>query len=398
MPVDNTTNLNINNSSDILGNRDIDKASATTKPVELHPVTNNKGITDVSSNTENDFITTFSGTPKTSLRQPDVSLGQLAEQTLTLAPEAAKMLNLSTQPILGEFITSCVGKLTGDIGKTALDAATLKAGDTLGKFDSEMLDCLILLLTMDSKSNLIQTLKDTLQAKINDRTANNQKQIDKNVEVAEKNAEAIKKQEEAEARRKAWGILGAALSIVAAIVACAFTVATCGVGSSLAIAMTTLAISGCAATCVGSGLTIAGLAAGNEALQKAGMWCGVAGGVLSLASGIGSIWAAANHVNNLLRIMATISGAVSGVTSSSGQIVDGINQMDLAKTEKELANLKIDLKKLDKEIEVLSDMIDKVANAIQNFMKDLFQDEEEVARMVQQMMKTSLDIGSNVKC
>ncbi len=394
MPVDLVTNLNAEKT---LENPDVNDASAPTKPVEPNPVNNNKGITEV-SNAENDFITTFSGTPKPSLREPEIPVGRLIDQTLTLAPEVAKMLNVSTQPTLGEFITSCTGKLIGNIGQMASDDKVMEAGGSPGKFDSEILDCLILLLTMDSKSNLIQTLKDTLQAKINDRAANNQKQIDKNVEVAEKNAEAIKKQEEAEARRKAWGILGAALSIVAAIVACAVTVATCGVGSSLAIAMTTLAISGCAATCVGSGLTIAGLAAGNEALQKAGMWVGVAGGILSLGSGIGSIWAAANHVNNLLRIMATISGAVSGVTSSSGQIVDGINQMDLAKTEKELANLKIDLKKLDKEIEVLSDMIDKVANAIQNFMKDLFQDEEEVARMVQQMMKTSLDIGSNVKC
>lgn len=397
MPIDNTTNLNISNTGDIFKNQDIDNASATTKTVEPNPVTNNKGITEV-SNAENDFITTFSGTPKPSLRQPDIPLGQLTEQPLTLAPEAAKMLNLSAQPTLGEFITSCVGKLTGDIGKTAWDAATREAGGTQGKFDSEMLDCLILLLTMDSKSNLIQTLKDTLQAKIKDRAAANQKLIDKNVEVAEKNAEAIKKQEEAEARRKAWGILGAALSIVAAIVACAVTVATCGVGGPLAIAMTTLAVSGCAATCVGSGLTIAGLAAGNEALQKAGMWCGVAGGVLSLASGIGSIWAATNHVNNLLRIMATISGAVSGVTSSTGQIVNGFAQKELAEIEKELANVKMSLEKLNKQIEILSDMIDKIANSIQNFMKDLFQDEEEVAQMVQQMMNTNLSIEQNVKC
>ena len=60
---------------------------------------------------------------------------------------------------------------------------------------------------MDSKSNMIQTLKNALQAKINDRKAANQKLIDKNTEVADKNAEAIKQQEEAEAKRKAWGIL-----------------------------------------------------------------------------------------------------------------------------------------------------------------------------------------------
>ena len=397
MPIDNTTNLNISNTGDIFKNQDIDNASATTKTVEPNPVTNNKGITEV-SNAENDFITTFSDTPKFFLRAPEIPIGRLVEQTPTISPEAAKMLNLSAQPTLGEFITSCVGKLTGDIGKTALDAATREAGGTQGKFDSEMLDCMILLLTMDSKTNLIQTLKDALQAKIKDRQTANQKLIDKNVEVADKNAEAIKKQEEAEAKRKAWGILGAALSIVAAIASCIITVATCGVGSGLAIAMTTLAIAGCVATVAGSVCTIAGLATGNEDCQKAGMWLGVAGGVFSLGSGIGSIWAAVDHVSNLLKITAMVSGAVSGVTSSTGQIVNGFAQKELAETEKELATMKISLDKLQQQIDLLSDMIDKVANSIRNFMKDLFQDEEEVAQMIQQMMRTALDIEQNVKC
>ena len=396
MPVDNTTNLNISNPGDILKNQDVNDASAPTKPVTT-PVNNNKGITEV-SNAENDFITTFSGTPKPSLREPEIPAGQLIDQALTLAPEVAKMLNLSAQSTLGEFVTACVGKLTDNIGKTALDAATREMGGTEGKFDSEILDCMILLLTMDSKSNLIQTFKDTLQAKINDRATTNQKLIDKNVEVADKNAEAVKKQEEAEARRKAWGIFGAVFSAIAAVFAAAVTVASCGTATPIAVAMTTLAIAGCTATVYGSAATIAGLATDNEKLQQVGMWFGVAGGVLSLASGIGSIWAATNHVNNLLRITATVSGAVSGVTSSTGQIVDGINQKDLAETEKELANLKIARDKLDQQIELLSDMIDKISKGIQNFVKDLLQDEEEVAQMVQQMMKTSLDIGQNVKC
>ncbi len=397
MPVDNTTNLNIKNPSDILGNSDVNNASATTKTVEPNPVNNTKGITDVSS-TEDNFITTFSGTPKPSLREPEISVGQLVDQTLTLAPEVAKMLNLNTQTTVGEFVTSCVGKLTDNIGKSASDDKVREAGGAHGKFDSEMLDCLILLLTMGSKSNLIETLKNTLQAKIKDRSATNQKLIDKNTDVAEKNAEVVKQQEEAEAKQKVWGILGAALAIVAAIASCALTVATCGLGAPLAIAMTTLAIIGCTATCVGSSLTIAGLATGNEDLQKAGMWLGVAGGVLSLGSGIGSIWAATQHASNLLKILSIVSGAAAGVTSSTGQIVNGFAQEDLAETEKELANAKISLDKLQQQIDLLSDMIDKIANSIQNFMKDLFQDEEEVGQMISQMMKTALDIEQNVKC
>ena len=399
MPIDNTTNLNISNPSDILGNQDVDRASASTKTVELNPVNNSRGITEVSAT--DDFITTFSGTPKPSLRQPEIPLGQLIDQTVTLAPEVAKMLNLSTQPTLGEFITSCTGKLTDDIGKIALDDKVREAGGDPGKFDSEMMDCMIALLTMDSKSKLIQTLRETLQAKINDRKATNQKMINKNVEIANKNAEAIKQQEEAQAKAKLWGILGAVFSAIVAVVSAALTVATFGVGTGAAIAVTTLAIAGCGCTCVGSACTIAGLAMGGEdgeKMQKVGMGFGIAGAVFSLASGIGSIWVAAEHAANVLKVINIVTSLVSGVTSSVGQIINGIAQEDLAETEKELATMKIDLAKLDNQIELLSGMIDKIAKGIQDFMKDLFQDEEEVSQMIRQMMQTSLDIGQNVKC
>ena len=397
MPVNAQINLNIKNSSDILGNSDVNNASAPTKPVEPNPVTNNRGITEV-SNAENDFITTFSGTPKPSLREPEIPAGQIIDQTLPLTPEVAKALNLSTQTTLGEFITACTNKMTDTIGKTALDATTRKAGGTSGKFDSEMMECLVMLLTMDSKSKLIQTLRNTLEAKIKDRKAANQKLIDKNTEVAEKNAESVKKKEEAEAKRKAWGILGAIFSAIVAIFSAVITVVTCGAATPLAAGITTLAICGCAMTVAGSACTIAGLATGNEKLQQIGMWLGLAGGVFSLASGIGSIFAVANQASNLLKIMAAVAGAVSGVTSSTGQIVNGFAQKELAEIEKELANAKISLDKLQQQIDLLSDMIDKVANSIQNFMKDLFQNEEKVAQMVQQMMKTALDIEQNVKC
>ena len=72
--------------------------------------------------------------------------------------------------------------------------------------------------------------------------------------------------------------------------------------------------------------------------------------------------------------------------------------MDLAEQQKKLEDLKIDMTKLDQEIKLLSDMIDKIANFIQEFMKDLFHDEEEVASMIQQMMNAALGIEQNVKC
>ena len=400
MAVNNTTNLNVKNSGDIPGNQDVDNASAPTKTAGPNPVNNSKGIAEV-SNAEDDFITTFPDAPKPSLREPEVPARQLAEQPMTLTSEVAKMLNLSTQTTLGEFITVCTNKLNDTIGKMALNDKIREAGGNPEKFDSEILDCMVLLITADSKSKLIETLKKTLQSKLNERNAANQKLIEKNVEVGEKNAQAIKEKEAAEAKAKLWGIFGAIFSAVAAVFACAVTVATCGVGTGAAIAVTTLAIAGCGCTCVGSACTIAGLAMGGEdgeKMQKVGMGFGIAGAVFSLAGGLGSFKVIAGNANTLLKIMSSIASLVSGVTSSTGQITQGVAQKHLAETEKELSDMKISLEKLNNQIDILSTLIDRIANSIQDFMKDLFQDEQEVSQMVQKMMQTALGIEQNVKC
>lgn len=389
MSVDNTTNLNISNTGDIFKNQDINDTSAPTK-TEPNPVNNNTGITEI-SDTENDFITTFSGTPKPSLREPDTPLAQFADKPITVSPEMAEILGIESKEItLSEFLTLCSDKIKGEIGNLLRGG-----GGKSSKLDSEILDCMVLLITMDSKSKLIQTLRDTLQAKIKDRAAKNQQYLDKTAEADKKNAEEIKKAKEAEARQKRWGIIGAVFSAIAAAVSCFVTVATFGAAAPVAA----LAIAGCVATCAGSICTSIGLATGNEDWQKAGMWLGIAGAVLSLASGVGSIFTkAVEKAPELLKTLSIIANFTSGVTNSTNQIVNGVIQLDLAESQKELANIKIELDKLNKQIELLSDMIDKIANSIQNFMKDLFQDEEEVAQMVQQMMNTNLSIEQNVKC
>ena len=397
MSVDNTTNLNISNAGDIFKNQDVNNTSSPTK-IKLSPVNNNAGITEMST-IEEDSTTTFSDAPKPELRQPEISLEQIGEKTITVTPEMAETLNIESKTMtISEFIAACTEKIKGNIGKSELGKALVNGDGTSTKFDNETMECLILLLTMDSKSNLIQTLRNTLQAKIKDRAAKNQEYIDKTAEQDQKNAEQIQKAKEAEERRKKWGIFGAIMSAVLAIVSAVVTVATLGIAAPAAI----VAVAACAVTCVGSSLSIAGIVTDNKGLQTAGMWAGVAGAVLSLGAGITGVFSKvaemASKLATVMKFVATALNTVSGVSQSIFKIIDGINQMDLAEQQKKLEDLKIDMTKLDQEIKLLSDMIDKIANFIQEFMKDLFHDEEEVASMIQQMMNAALGIEQNVKC
>ena len=397
MSVDNTTNLNISNAGDIFKNQDVNNTSSPTK-IKLSPVNNNAGITEMST-IEEDSTTTFSDAPKPELRQPEISLEQIGEKTITVTPEMAETLNIESKTMtISEFIAACTEKIKGNIGKSELGEALVNGDGTSTKFDNETMECLILLLTMDSKSNLIQTLRNTLQAKIKDRAAKNQEYIDKTAEQDQKNAEQIQKAKEAEERRKKWGIFGAIMSAVLAIVSAVVTVATLGIAAPAAI----VAVAACAVTCVGSSLSIAGIVTDNKDLQTAGMWVGVAGAVLSLGAGITGVFSKvaemASKLATVMKFVATALNTVSGVSQSIFKIIDGINQMDLAEQQKKLEDLKIDMTKLDQEIKLLSDMIDKIANFIQEFMKDLFHDEEEVASMIQQMMNAALGIEQNVKC
>ena len=400
MSVDNTTNLNISNAGDIFKNQDVNNTSSPTK-IKLSPVNNNAGITEMST-IEEDSTTTFSDAPKPELRQPEISLEQIGEKTITVTPEMAETLDIESKTMtISEFIAACTEKIKGNIGKSELGKALVNGDGTSTKFDSETMECLILLLTMDSKSNLIQTLRNTLQAKIKDRAAKNQEYIDKTAEQDQKNAEQIQKAKEAKKRKKKWGIFGAIMSAIIAIVSAVVTVATLGIAAPAAI----VAVAACVVTCVGSALSIAGIATDNKDLQKAGMWVGIAGAVLSLGAGITGFFSKIPEMASKLAKLATVMKCVatafntmSGVSQSIFKIIDGINQMDLAEQQKKLEDLKISMTKLDQEIKLLSDMIDKIANFIQDFMKDLFHDEEEVASMIQQMMNAALGIEQNVKC
>ena len=385
MSIDLRTNIN---AGKVFGNPEVNNANSL--ELSAIPIRHNRGITNISDVEGNKM---FSPTAKPTLSKPEITVEELAVKTLDLTfhPEISKNLNIGSQPTLSEFMSAYVNKVKNNIGQLTGDEK-VKQSDAL---DSETLNCLLQLFTLGSKSKLIETLKTTLNAKVNARAAENQSYIDKNVDVQKARAEKQQEQAKVQASQKRWGIVGASISIIAAIASTVLTVATFGAAAPLAI----LAYAACAATVVGCTCTIGSLVTGNETLSKVGKWFGIAGAVLSLVGGIGNYFGKAiEKAPDVLQFASVIAGCASGVTSGGSQIINGLNQKDLAKLEKELAETKIGLEKLDQEISLLSDFIQRVSDYIRQFMKDIFQNEEKAAEMLRQMFNAAFGIGQNIKC
>jgi hypothetical protein len=390
MTVDLTTNINIRKSLEKLESNNISSSTNFT----AKPIRNNSGITNISDIDKN--LKAFFSTTKPILQAPRISLEDIASQEVNIPSTMQAMLNLETaQPKLPEFISACIDKIKNDIKNLPVDKKSKQTGWTIPQVDNDNLSFLCILLTIGSKSQLVNILKQTLHANIKTREAENQSYIDKNTEVQKISTDKQNKQAKIKANQKRWGIVGSALSIIASIASTVLTVATFGATAPLAI----LAYSACAATVVGCTCTISGLATGNETLSKLGQWFGIAGSVLSLVGGIANFFGKAiETASNVLQFTSVIAGCASGITNSGSQIINSCHQRDLAKLEKELSQMKISLEKIDQKIKLLSNFIEVISNGIKQAMKDVFKNEEESARMIQQMFDTALSIEKNVKC
>lgn len=453
MPVDLGTNLNVRIP---YPSEELDSSNPALKVTRS--LQNNTGITDISEVEE--IFANFSSPVKPTLTAPTLQPSEVEE--LVLDENTARLLQIGTHANIAEFSQACLAKLQQsgffasepkEQGKNALEKA-------VSQFDNESMECLCLLLTMGSKSKLVETLKETLKDKIRLRDEVNQKFLKETIDVNTKNVKTKNEQIAAEEKRKKWGIFGAILGAIVSIFATVATVFTCGAASPLGV----VAIAG-GVTCVASsGLNIAAACVTNPELkaklQTFGTILGIVGTLLTIISSVGAYNAAAkaaaqkaaegtmiemadlsskaanvskiavgaenaaqtamNGVGNwqalknflsaafkvkagaaqvsYLKTINAVFASISGVTSGVTNIVNSVNEMRLSELEKELAESKINLKKLDQEISILSKAIESVSNDLQQFIKDLLSNEEKAAQTIQQMMDTSLSLDRQIGC
>ncbi|MBP5191191.1 MAG: type III secretion system translocon subunit SctE [Opitutales bacterium] len=288
----------------------------------------------------------------------------------------------------------------------------------------------------------------------------NQKYLKETIEVNAKNVKAKNDQIAAEKKRKAWGIFGAIVSAIVTIVATVATVMTCGAASPLgvlAIAGCTACLASSSLTIAAACVTDPVL---KEKLQTAATILGIIGTLLTIISSVGAYNAAAKAAQkaategvmiemadlgsqaanagkvavgaenaaqaaingvgkwqafkNLLSSICTVKAgaqpipylqtinavfaSITGVTSGVTNIINSANEMRLSELEKQLAEAKINQKKIDQEIAILSKAIEICSNNLQQCIQDILANEEKAAQTIQQMMDTSLKLDRQIGC
>ena len=258
---------------------------------------------------------------KNNLKKPDVELNQLMELDIEIPKEVAEKLGLSD-------INNSNEKTTVNIGNFIQAALkeTLKDNENtfgLGNLNSETIDLLCLLLCQNTKSQIINTLKEKLKTKIAERRNLSDEYQTKTSEIAKNEIETIKAAEKAKKMSIVSAVLSAVLAVVVTAISIAVTIATCGAGA-VAIAMAaiavTAAVASAAASIAGAGCTIAALETNDqdkkETLNNASLGLGIASAVLGLVGG------GAEIAGSLVSTAAKAgSSAASAVARTAGSIV-----------------------------------------------------------------------------
>ncbi len=431
---------------------------------------------------------------KDKLKKPDVELSQLTELNIEIPKELAEKLGLA-----GTNNTN--GKTTVNIGEFTQAALkeTLKENDNtfgLGNLNSETIDLLCLLLCQDSKSKIIETLKETLKSKVAERANLSNEYQEKTVDMLNEQVEALKAAKAAKRMSIFSAIANAILSVFITAASVAFTVATCGAGAAaiaVAAIAVTASIASTAASVASAGCTIASLATDDpekkEKLDKATLGLGIASAVFGLigsgveiagsiafsaakiganaamtaakaagttiskasAKAIGKAAAEAaegiikkagkevaeemlekivkntakgaireaseeiskeamesiaeattkavtrkllrgdlvKHLDNISTIITIGSSLIQGATN----IASGALNIESAKTQRSLDNIKIEMAKLDQEIETLIAFIDSLTNDVQKFMEDFLKNEQEAVETLHAKSDVELQLA-----
>ena len=400
MPIDFGTNLNTRKNDEIFGDANANGTVAASK-VTAPSLQYNTGISDISDTGEG--LDDFTFDTKINLEKPTVPAEELAAQQILISDEEMEYLGIKiTNPTLTELLAAITNKVRSNI---AGDDKVKASGGEVSALDSETLGCLLMMLGSKGTDEVIKTFQKTLSDKIRKRAAENNKYLEEVVKTNNKNIEAKKEALEAEAKAKLLGWLSGILSAFAAIASAVLTVLSFGVATPLAVAVCVIACTGAAASATSSALSIAAIYnPENEALGKASMALGICGAVLSIASGVTS-WVGvakgaltAATVNTTVRIAAICMQFSSGVTGGVSGIVNGAASLDLAETQKKLADMKIHLDKLDQEIQILTKFIEKLQQTIKDLVAEVLDREANAGEMLQQIMSTNLNIGDNLKC
>ncbi|HCI56636.1 MAG TPA: hypothetical protein DEW74_00760 [Opitutae bacterium] len=364
---------------------------STQNVVKAHPLTK-AGISVISVIEDQSYAQGIFENP--TLKAPTTSLVDISSTPLKLSEEVAQQVGISSNTTFYEFTKACLSKIQALNNTSSTPSSNLLEGEDF--------EYLCTLLTLQSKSKLIEVLKETLTEKIKSRNNLQQKFIQDQAEATSKQVQAEKERLEAERKAKALGIFGAIFSAIVSIFAAIVTVVTFGAATPLAVAVTTMAISSAVLCTTASALTIAALCTKDPKLAAklsvAASIIGCVGAVVGVVSSVCSFKLNPQDIaqfSNLLKMISTGLQCTNAVVSGTFSIMQGVDQMKLAELEKKIGEYQVNMLKMDKEIESLSKFIDMIAKSVEEFIKDMLLIEEQGQQIMEEVQDTQNTLANN---
>lgn len=359
--------------------------------VKTHPLTK-AGISVISVIEDQSYAQGIFENP--TLKAPTTSLVDISSTPLKLPEEVAQQVGISSNTTFYEFTKACLSKIQALNNTSSTPSSNLLEGEDF--------EYLCTLLTLQSKSKLIDVLKETLTEKIKSRNDLQTKFIQDQTEATSKQVKAEKERLEAERKAKSRGIFGAIFGAIASIFAAVVTVCTFGAATPLAIAVTTMAISSAVLCTTASALTIAALCTKDPQiaakLSLAASIIGGVGAVVGVVSAVCSFKLSPEDIakfTNLLKTISTGLQCTSAIVSGTFSILQGADQIELAKLEKKIGEYQINIVKMDKEIQTLSKFIDMIVKSVEEFIKDMLLIEEQGQQVMEEVQDTQNTLANN---
>ncbi|MDR1254478.1 MAG: hypothetical protein LBJ78_00375 [Puniceicoccales bacterium] len=292
---------------------------------------------------------------------------------------------------LEEILTRCPQtsqKIIDDIQRIKDSGVFADGHLDITKLDDDGLALLCMLFTQKSKSELIKSLQQAVANKTAERSQAQDDYLQEKQKVVD-DAIKLAKEIEEQNKKSLWkAIFGIVAAVVAVVVAVAVTIGTFGAAGPVA----GLAIAACVCSCIGA---TAGLAAASctlaaccvddpevkAALGKAAMGLGIAAAVFGIAGAVCGGFAGTGQSLDAVVQMVKRGGQIAGVLTTIAQgslaIAEGVGNMELAESMKELAEKKIKMEQLDADVEFLEALIKMLGKSAEEFL-ELFLNTEEV--------------------
>lgn len=288
-----------------------------------------------------------------------------------------------------------------DIIKRIKESSDFGKYNDITSLNSDGISLLCMLLTQESKSTLIQSLKKALESKTAERDQVQKKYLEEKNKAIDEKIAADKAQKAAK-KKSFWGkIFGAIASVIGTVVAVAATPFTGG--ASLVAAG--LMITACVASLASTACSIAADCVSDENVKKklgyAALGLGIGSAVLGIAGAAAAVKTAATAslsvFANKVKTGGQITSALCQIAQGSLQMVQASSQMKLAEIEKSLADTEIQLEKLDSSIEFLEEFIKMLMSNSKEFINLFLQTEENAANEMVKTADAQLALASAIK-